>query len=119
MVNKTKLNKIKEGYYWVKQYNHFDIEIMKFEDGYFTQFGNCNRLLPEELSFIGDKIVNSWIDVKYKEAPFQSEILFKTKNGAVYAGIRFIPTTRSNPVYQDFKKNKLRKNVIKWQFMPE
>jgi hypothetical protein len=111
---------MKEGYYWVKQYNHFDLEIMKFEDGHFIQFSNCNKgFLPEELSFIGDKVCDCWIYVKERQPPFQSEILFKTINGSVYAGIRFMPTTKNNSVYKDFKKNKIRRNVIKWQFMPE
>jgi hypothetical protein len=59
-----------------------------------------------------------WIECSIKEAPLESDILFQTKVGIIYAGIRFMPTKRSNkPVYQDFKKNKIRQHVIRWRFI--
>src|SRR5574343_394043 len=59
-----------------------------------------------------------WVECSIKEAPLQSDILFQTKAGIIHAGIRFMSTKRSNkPVYQDFKKNKIRYNVVRWRFI--
>ena len=59
-----------------------------------------------------------WFECSIKEAPLESDILFQTKSGIIHAGIRFMPTKRSNkPVYQDFKKNKIRQNVVRWRFI--
>lgn len=59
-----------------------------------------------------------WVECSVKEAPLQSDILFQTKAGIIHAGVRLMPTKRSNkPVYQDFKKNKIRHNVVRWRFI--
>lgn len=58
-----------------------------------------------------------WINCSTKEAPLQSDILFQTKNGNIYAGIRFMPSNSTNgALYKDYKKLKIRNNVVKWRF---
>jgi hypothetical protein len=72
--------------------------------------------LLNELILLAEK--GKWVECSIKEAPLESDILFMTKAGIIHAGIRFMPTKRSNkPVYQDFKKNKIRQHVIRWRFI--
>lgn len=80
------------------------------EQCYFmTVYKKCNEKCKRQIK---------WFDCSIKEAPLESDILFQTKAGIIYAGIRFMPTKRSNkPVYQDFKKNKIRQNVVRWRFI--
>ncbi|MFA5299662.1 MAG: hypothetical protein WC389_15850 [Lutibacter sp.] len=110
---------MKEGYYWAKRFPLGDYDIVKYYGGYFFEFGNEHGFNKDELFEIGDMVESPWITAKEKQPPFQTEILFKTQNGVIFSGIRFIPTKRSSPVYQDFKKNKIRRNVIRRQLMPE
>lgn len=54
-----------------------------------------------------------------KEAPLEVDIIFQTSIGAYHVGKRFMPTEKSNkPIYQDYKKARIRKHVIKWALLP-
>ena len=76
---------------------------------------NETTQLLNELIELSQK--GAWFEVSKKQPPFEAEILFQTKAGNVYAGIRFMPTEKSLPVYQDFKKLKIRRNIVKWRYI--
>lgn len=86
--------------------------LFRTKDG--LSWNETSELLNELISLAEN---GKWTECSIKEAPLQSDILFQTKAGATHAGIRFMPTDKNKPVYQDFKKNKIRTNVIRWKFI--
>lgn len=78
-------------------------------------------LLESELSDIVAicRKIPTWTYTIDKEPPLEAEIIFCTKSNHIFAGYRTHLTqgnkTRNHSVYIDFRKNKIRNNIIKWK----
>lgn len=71
----------------------------------------CRRIIETE----------SWTLLIDKEPSLEADILFQTKAGIIHAGRREFITKgnmiRNKSFYIDFRKNKIRHNVVKWKLI--